>query len=274
MDGAERVVDVDVRERREPRGERRVVRLLAGMEAQVLEEEHVPIGKRVHGLFGDRSYAVGRERTGRRELGEARARPVAGSARDRNSPFGRPRWEHTMTRAPRARSASSVGSAPRMRVSSVILPPASGTLKSARTRTRLPSPGSESNERGSFTAARRESTRRFEKPHSLSYHDTTLAVRPAPSSAGRRRRRERRRRRCRARRSARRVGEEPAAARVGRLASAALISSTRRHGRAGTSGRRSSRRASARASRSRRACPSLRDHEADGRAAPVEVGMI
>ena len=37
MRRAERVVDVDVGERRERRGERRVVLLLFGMEAQVLE---------------------------------------------------------------------------------------------------------------------------------------------------------------------------------------------------------------------------------------------
>ena len=74
VDGAERVVDVDVRERRERRGERRVVRLLAGMEAQVLEQQHVAIGKRVHGLLGDRADAVGRELdAGAEQLGEARA---------------------------------------------------------------------------------------------------------------------------------------------------------------------------------------------------------
>ena len=74
VDGTERVIDVDVRERRERRGERRVVRLLAGMEAQVLEQQHVAIGKRVHGLFGDRSDAVGRELDADAEqLGETRA---------------------------------------------------------------------------------------------------------------------------------------------------------------------------------------------------------
>src|SRR5581483_5337562 len=39
MDGPERVVDVDVGQRREAGGEGRVVRLLAGVEAQVLEED-------------------------------------------------------------------------------------------------------------------------------------------------------------------------------------------------------------------------------------------
>src|SRR4051812_38551459 len=43
-----------------------------------------------------------------------------------------------MTRAPRSSNALIVGIAARMRVSSVTLPPSSGTLKSTRTSARLP----------------------------------------------------------------------------------------------------------------------------------------
>jgi len=54
-------------------------------------------------------------------------------------PLGRPRCERIMGRAPRSRSSSIVGSAARIRVSSVIRPSSSsGTLKSTRTRARLP----------------------------------------------------------------------------------------------------------------------------------------
>jgi hypothetical protein len=52
---------------------------------------------------------------------------------------GRPRWLATTTRAPRAASSRSVGSAASMRARSATLPSrASGTLRSARTSTRCP----------------------------------------------------------------------------------------------------------------------------------------
>src|SRR4051795_1609505 len=54
--------------------------------------------------------------------------------------FGRPRCAASRSRAPRPRSSCSVGSDALMRASSVILRSSSrGTLKSTRTRTRLPS---------------------------------------------------------------------------------------------------------------------------------------
>src|SRR5260221_4570904 len=53
-------------------------------------------------------------------------------------PSGRPRWLARMTFAPWARRALIVGIAARMRESSVTLPSSSGTLKSTRTKTRLP----------------------------------------------------------------------------------------------------------------------------------------
>ena len=53
-------------------------------------------------------------------------------------PFGRPRWLARMTFAPDWTSVRIVGIAARMRESSVTRPSASGTLKSTRTKTRLP----------------------------------------------------------------------------------------------------------------------------------------
>ena len=68
-------------------------------------------------------------------------RRLATGARDSSGttlPFGRPRWAIRMTLAPSSRSAVIVGSAALIRPSSVIVVPSSGTLKSARIRTRLP----------------------------------------------------------------------------------------------------------------------------------------
>ena len=64
-------------------------------------------------------------------------------------PFGRPRWLAQTTVAPRSWSQVMVGSAARMRKSSVIRPSSSGTLKSVRTSTRRPSTGGRSSNSGS-----------------------------------------------------------------------------------------------------------------------------
>ena len=53
-------------------------------------------------------------------------------------PFGRPRWAMTMILAPASRSWSRVGSEARIRPSSVIVSPSSGTFRSQRISTRLP----------------------------------------------------------------------------------------------------------------------------------------
>ena len=53
-------------------------------------------------------------------------------------PFGRPRCAHTTTRAPRSASSAIVGALARIRPSSVMVEPSSGTLRSERTRTRFP----------------------------------------------------------------------------------------------------------------------------------------
>ena len=54
------------------------------------------------------------------------------------APFGRPRCAVTTTRAPASASSLIVGTLARIRPSSVIRAPSSGTLRSERTRTRLP----------------------------------------------------------------------------------------------------------------------------------------
>src|SRR5256714_14696261 len=73
-----------------------------------------------------------------------------------SGPFGRPRCEHTITSAaPRSSSNRSVGSAAPIRVSSATRPSSNGTLRSARTSTRLPSTSASRTDRGSFTSRSR-----------------------------------------------------------------------------------------------------------------------
>ena len=71
---AERVVDVDVGEGRELEAERRVVALLAGVEAQVLEEDDPAGRKRSDGFLRLLSDAVACERDGGAEAYLQRAR--------------------------------------------------------------------------------------------------------------------------------------------------------------------------------------------------------
>src|SRR4051794_36395349 len=69
-----------------------------------------------------------------------------------SGPLGRPRWEQTViAAAPRSASSSRVGSAARMRESSATFPSSSGTLRSARTRTRLPATSASRTDLGRFT---------------------------------------------------------------------------------------------------------------------------
>ena len=62
MGGAERVVDVGVAELGELLAKRRVVLLLALVEAQVLKQEHVPLAKRRRLLLRVLAHRVARER--------------------------------------------------------------------------------------------------------------------------------------------------------------------------------------------------------------------
>ena len=61
MRGAEGVGDIDVAMLAELAGEVGVARLLAGVEAQVLEQQHLAGLERLHGGGGDRAGAVGGE---------------------------------------------------------------------------------------------------------------------------------------------------------------------------------------------------------------------
>ena len=57
--------------------------------------------------------------------------------------LGRPRCDITITLAPRLARCASVGAAARTRESSAMVPLAMGTLRSSRTRTRLPATSTE-----------------------------------------------------------------------------------------------------------------------------------
>src|SRR3954452_21281710 len=80
--------------------------------------------------------------TSRPSSSPRRAATGARLKRGSGSPFGRPRWAQTTTLAPASNSCRSCGRLARIRPSSVMTlfssGPSSGTLRSDRTRTRLP----------------------------------------------------------------------------------------------------------------------------------------
>ncbi len=137
MRRAERVVDVEVAALGELAREAGVVLRLARVEARVLE--HVdPVVRQ----------QLVQPRRDRRDRELARSSSV----------FGRPRCEQTRTSARRASSrSSSVGSEARMRVSSATRPSSSGTLRSARTSTRLPATSASRTERGFLISLEQDS---------------------------------------------------------------------------------------------------------------------
>ena len=94
---------------------------------------------------GSRAAAAGRRSpanaTGSPSSSAIRSATGRSDSSGTTRPFGRPRCEQTTTRAERSRRYLIVGSAARMRESSVIVVPSSGTFRSARTSTRLPSTG-------------------------------------------------------------------------------------------------------------------------------------
>ena len=138
MCGAEGVVHVEIEAVRELAGEVRIVRLLAGVEARVLQDAD-PLVRR-----------------------SSRSRASTGFIENAgSSPFGRPRCEQTtISAAPRSNSSSSVGSEARIRVSSATCPSSSGTFRSARTRARLPATSASRTDRGFRTKASGRSNRR------------------------------------------------------------------------------------------------------------------
>ena len=83
MRGPERVVDVDVRVRRERRGERRVVLLLLDVEAEVLEQQHLAAAEPVDGVLRPGAEGIAGDRDGlAHQLAEALGpRAAAGGCR-------------------------------------------------------------------------------------------------------------------------------------------------------------------------------------------------
>ena len=103
----------------------------------------------------------------------ARRREPTSASRDRTgstlkagsgAPCGRPRWLQAVTVAPWALSHSIVGRAARIRSSSVMRSPSRGTLKSARSSTRLPLRSPRSSSRGTPAATGWSLTRRRLRP--------------------------------------------------------------------------------------------------------------
>src|SRR4051794_38381765 len=76
--------------------------------------------------------------TGAPSSSDSRAATGAREYLASGAPFGRPRCAQTTTRAPASRSRWIVGTDARIRPSSVMVVPSSGTLRSLRTSTRLP----------------------------------------------------------------------------------------------------------------------------------------
>ena len=118
--GPERVVDVHVGVGRELRRERRVVRLLLGVEAQVLEQQRPrPLRRRLTASSVPMPERVaGHRHVAAEELRQALGDRAAGGGRRMTLPLGRPRWLARMTLAPRLEQVVMVGIAARMRESS------------------------------------------------------------------------------------------------------------------------------------------------------------
>ena len=123
--GGEGVVDVDVGQRGQRAGEAVVVRLLLGMEAQVLEQEDLA-RLRARGPAPPTSGPTqsGASGTGRPSSAASRSATARASTSDRARPWAGPRWEARTTdgAAPRAQWRI-VGSTAVSRVSSVTAPP-------------------------------------------------------------------------------------------------------------------------------------------------------
>jgi len=135
---SERVVDVEIGKRRELRGKGRIVGLFAGMEANVLKQQHVAVAQRCDRGFGGGATVSSENAT------PMPRRSASAAATGRNeyfalrTPSGRPRWDTTIVRAPRSCKSAIVLIAASTRVKSATAPSFIGTLRSSRTRTRLP----------------------------------------------------------------------------------------------------------------------------------------
>ena len=141
--GAEAVADVRVGERGELVGERAALGVvlagLARVEAEVLQQRDLAVAEATP-RCGRAPRRRCRWRTRRRRRAARRAawRPGPASSAGSGAPLGRPRCAATTTRAPASSRVRIVGTLARIRPSSVIRSPSSGTLRSERTSTRLP----------------------------------------------------------------------------------------------------------------------------------------
>lgn len=133
MRRTERVVDIDFRQRGKRLGEIGVVLGLARLEADVLEQEQLAGFSAAALAFASSPTTSLAIATG---LPSSSLRRAATGARENSgftSPFGRPRWEQRMTAALWSSRYLMVGRAATMRLSEVMTPSFSGTLKSQRT---------------------------------------------------------------------------------------------------------------------------------------------
>ena len=103
MGRAERVVDVDVAVGRQRLRELGVVGLLLGVEAQVLEQDHLARLEAGDGVVGADAQRVAGHGTGRRSRSERRCATGRRRNESMTLPLGRPRWLIRMTMAPRSR---------------------------------------------------------------------------------------------------------------------------------------------------------------------------
>ena len=179
--GAEGVVDVDIGELRERGRELRVVGRLARVEAQVLEQQHVAVAQLADGLLGDRPDAVGRPRHGPAEqVGQVLAhglqrggrvglalRPAEVRAQDHARAALAQQRDRRQRRADARVVRDRAVLQRHVEVDAAEHPPAGDLQRIQAARQRA----------GHRTLVIR-STSRFEKPHSLSYQEMTLAWRP------------------------------------------------------------------------------------------------
>ena len=138
MGGPEGVVHVDLGQGGEPVGQLGGVLLLAGLVAEVLEQQDLAVAE---ASAAWRAWSPATSSTNATSTPRCSARTGrTGSSEYVGSrlPLGRPRWEQQITWPPWSSSHRRVGTAARTRRSSVTFPSSRGTLKSLRTRTRLP----------------------------------------------------------------------------------------------------------------------------------------
>ena len=141
MGSAEGVIDIDIPQSCQGFGEVEVAGFLLGVKAQVLQEQDVT------GLAGRLPVSPPPARYSPPPCPpaapvSAQRRLATGVSRISSTtlPLGRPKWDIRITLALRSRRYLMVGTAARMRLSSVIAPvlASSGTLKSTLTSTLLP----------------------------------------------------------------------------------------------------------------------------------------